>query len=510
MTFDHPAILIAFLIFIPLIIYNIITSYKIKNLPEKLKKKILTSNILFNVFLALTITAAAGPRWGTGYAYSEYRRGLDIVFAVDVSRSMDIRDAQTGGASNETGGFQSRLERGLSIAGDTLLSVTGARFAVAVGRGTGYLAIPLTHDIEAAQAFFESFDGSSMTGRSTNLESLVESAADAFQSGSAARKVIVLISDGEAHAGVLRNAVNRCIRDGIILNTVAAGSDDGRLIQENPDNPGSPVVLSRRDAAVMRTASERNGVYIDANRGDASHALSAHLLSLAQETENPGSRSEQKQRRTLFVILAIIAYGASKFVTRNWRPALVSVLFISIFLSSCTEGKLLLLEANYLNSQGRYDEAQAAYVRALDHDAAAPYAEYGLGNVLHSLEDSTSALLRYDNSLKTIETSVGSEHRELRYRNFYNSGIIFFEDGDYHSAAISFRQALRLDPRRIDAKRNLELSLMSITMDAKIKNQGEGRQEQREILFDYLRQEEQQRWRSREWTPEDNFSGLDY
>ncbi|MCL2180583.1 MAG: tetratricopeptide repeat protein, partial [Treponema sp.] len=139
-----------------------------------------------------------------------------------------------------------------------------------------------------------------------------------------------------------------------------------------------------------------------------------------------------------------------------------------------------------------------------------PYAEYGLGNVLHSLEDSTSALLRYDNSLKTIETSVGSEHRELRYRNFYNSGIIFFEDGDYHSAAISFRQALRLDPRRIDAKRNLELSLMSITMDAKIKNQGEGRQEQREILFDYLRQEEQQRWRSREWTPEDNFSGLDY
>jgi len=184
---------------------------------------------------------------------------------------------------------------------------------------------------------------------------------------------------------------------------------------------------------------------------------------------------------------------------------------ISLFLlSSCSEGKLLLLEANYLNAMGRYDEALVPYLKAVNHEDSAPYAEYGLGLTFYQLDEGKAALKRYSDSHKLLEKFSSNEHKELRYRNHYNSGVIYFEEGDYQSAADSFKEALKTDPKRLDAKRNLELSLMSISMETKTESRTGNREESREVLFEYLKQDEQRKWKSREWEPEENFNGLDY
>jgi Ca-activated chloride channel family protein len=470
-----------------------------------LKIKLILSNLLFVLFLLLAIIALINPKWGMGYAPAEFRRGLDIIFAIDVSRSMDIRDAPV----------QSRLERGLLIAKQSITSVPGPRYAAAIGRGRGYLAVPLTWDNEATMIFLESIDGSSMTGRSTNIEALVEAAAEAFQNTSPARRVIVLISDGESHAGILRNAINRCIRENIMIVAVAVGSDEGRQILSQADDPSSALVTSRREAAVMRSIAERTGgIYIDGNRDDAGRELSSFLLSITQDMESGSGKKEPIQRRSLFAVLSLIVYAASKFVTRQAKSQpsklFVSILVLSVFFSSCSEGKLLLLEANYLNSRGRFDAALIPYIRALNHEDAAPYAEYGLGLTFYLLDQGEAALQRYNDSRRLLESFPENEHRELRYRNHYNTGVIFFEKGDYHSAITAFRDALRIDPGRIEAKRNLELSILSISIESGANNRTEEQQEQREILFEYLRQEEQQLWRSREWTAEEEHSGPDY
>ena len=506
---DNPFILSAFIIFIPLIIYYKFANKHKHSLTTELKKKLKMANFFFCLFIAFTIIALAGPRWGTGFIISEYRRGLDTVFAIDVSHSMDIKDAN----NSET---QSRLERGLLIARDTAMAVTGARFAAAIGRSRGYLAVPLTWDSEACLTFLQTLDGSTMTGRSTNLEALLDAAADAFQSSSPARKVIVLISDGEALEGVLNNALARCVREGFIVNTVALGSDAGRPVLVSASDPQAGSVISRRNAAVMRAAAERTGgIYIDGSREDAASVLSNHLLSISMETSPGSSSPEPKERRTLFIILAIIAYGASKLIPRLSSGKILPIAWIIFFVSmftSCSDGKLLLVEANYLHSRGRYDEAIIPYIKALNIKDSAPYAEYGLGLTFHSLDEGIAALRRFETSQKLLEDLPYGEHRELRYRLNYNSGIIFFEEGEYHLAAASFREALRTDPRKIDAKRNLELSLMSIERQTKEENQGEVSQENetREILFEFLREQEQQLWRSREWAPEEKTTGADY
>jgi Ca-activated chloride channel family protein len=110
-------------------------------------------------------------------------------------------------------------------------------------------------------------------------------------------------------------------------------------------------------------------------------------------------------------------------------------------------------------------------------------------------------------------------HPELRYRIHYNMGIIFFEMGEYTEAAEEFRKALGLDGSRLEAKRNLELSLLSIARSpppqpANLQERTDGERESSAlstlVLFEYLRQKEQERWRSREWAGESDSSVLDY
>jgi Ca-activated chloride channel family protein len=264
----------------------------------------------------------------------------------------------------------------------------------------------------------------------------------------------------------------------------------------------------------MRNAAERTGgLYIDGSHEDASSVLSSFLLSRTQEINSAGGGNSSKSQYTFFIIIAVIAYGAYKFIPRlskGKRMSLVSLAVIVFFLSSCSEGRLLLLEANYLISRGRYDEAIVPSQKALNYETTAPYAEYSLGLTFHSLDDDNAALQRYGNSQKMLDNISANEHRELRYRNYYNSGIIYFDEGNFNSAAEAFREALRIDPQKMDAKHNLEISLMSIQIETNRKNNTETRSEAREILFDYLKQREQQQWKSREWMPEERFTGPDY
>ena len=184
-------------------------------------------------------------------------------------------------------------------------------------------------------------------------------------------------------------------------------------------------------------------------------------------------------------------------------------------LGSCSRlsGKLLVMEANFFSSQGLYNEAVSSYLQALDYHDAAPYAEYGLGSVYYSLDEGKAALERFEASQKLLEGQPAAAHRELRYRNHYNAGIVLFGEENFSAAAAAFREALGADPSRIEAKRNLELSLLSLARE----NAGRGRIEQgqqesraRTALFEYLRQKEQNQWKSREWAAEEETPGPDY
>jgi Ca-activated chloride channel family protein len=326
--FDHPWALLGFAIFVPIILFYYFSPQKKliqKNLPQNLRNQLSVSRLFFMLFLAFSMIALAGPRWGTGEeAAREYRRAVDVILALDVSRSMEVRDGQgINGEIDDSGNgdntenstpagvdnadaASSRMERGLFIVKEAVMAVPGMRFGAAISRSMGIVAVPLTWDSGAILAFLDGAEYS-LTGRGTNLESLVDAAAGAFQPSYPSKRVIILVSDGEALSGSLKTALERCKREGIAVVSIALGSDEGGIV------PGGDGIISRRDPATMRMASgQTGGIYIDGNREDASRILTGHLRSLAPGLETRGNQTEGTARWFIFAILAIMSFGTSK------------------------------------------------------------------------------------------------------------------------------------------------------------------------------------------------------
>jgi Ca-activated chloride channel family protein len=150
-------------------------------------------------------------------------------------------------------------------------------------------------------------------------------------------------------------------------------------------------------------------------------------------------------------------------------------------------------------------------MKALEYEDAAPYAMYGLGMVYYAMGEDNAALSRFTESETMIETFPAASNRELHYRIHYNTGVVLFSGGDFFGAANSFREALRADHGKIEAKRNLELAIRLL---AREKPSGAGidnkESESKDALFEYIRQNELNRWISREWPEEENTTGPDY
>jgi Ca-activated chloride channel family protein len=454
---------------------------------------------------------------------AEVRRGRDIVLAFDLSRSMDLVDAGSTSAS--------RLRRAAGIAQDFLDSqdFNQVRAAAAIGGGTGFLAVPLTSDAFALEAFIDSVTSRSITSAGTNLEKLIYAAAAAFQDSFPTSRDIILFSDGESLDGSLENAAIRCSTGRITLWTVGVGSEAGQIVSPSsfsdagvtgktpPQTGGNDSVRSFLHAAELKAAAQAGGgEYVDGNREDAAEILTGLLEGGGGPVETVW-RAEDKPLSHLFIVGALVCFLASKLCEikrrrgRRGRAAL-SLLAVMLTLSSCgasftdVRGKLKLVEGVFFMDRGMNVDAISAFLDAGENADTAPYAEFALGSVYLGMDELDSALARFE-SAGSLRGSA--DRGEFSYRLYYNSGVAYFNVGNFEEAQRCFKRALAADPRRIDAKRNLELSQLSltrkagVTQEAQVKTMRDAASSSRAgrgALMDFFRQKEQDNWKSWEWT----------
>jgi len=577
LSFDNPWILgflILIIIFIPIIVARFrkgregaalfaaaAPQEERESLLRELRLRMIISDIFFLLFIGFLVVALAGPRWGVRIV-ADYRRGVDVILAFDLSRSMNVQDPLRSGAA-ESRSFPagqsstSRLNRGINIAEELVTALGDIRFGVVIGKGKGILTVPLTFDSETVLSFLNSLDDQAVTGMGTNLESLIDTASSSFQDSIPSRRGIILFSDGEELSGSFQAAVERARKAGIALSAVGLGSDEGGPIPvwpgpEAPDGyllaaDGTVVISRRQDDALRNGAEKTGGVYVSGSRNDAAPVLAEYVNSFSAESRLSGHRREANPRWRIFILAAMTCLGGARIMgfsrrgQKRRRPRLslgmkhqkeerrgknrivfsAMLCLVPFLASSCakTQGKLLVMEGNFFSTRGFYTEAISSYLKALEHTEAAPYAEYGLASAYFSLEEGSAALERYKAAEMNILELKPENHQELQYRINYNTGIIYFEKGEYDAAASAFRKALEVDGSRIEAKRNLELSLISINRTGSpqaVSSSGgteqgrEGTSSHSSVLFEYLRQKEQEQWRSREWAGEGESAGQDY
>ena len=261
------------------------------------------SVLFFLTAMVAVIFSLAGPRWGQRLV-PEYRRGLDVVFAFDVSRSMNIPDTTP-----------TRLGRGSAIALEVAVASPGIRFGVALGKGGGVLALPLTLDRESIAALCSSLSDALMSSRGTDLERLLDSASTGFLESSSARRLVVLFSDGESLSGSPDSAASRLAEKGILLTAVGLGTAEGAPVPGAvPDGAGMATRSSLREPTLRDTASRTGGSYIDGNSADAAIDLIRILSGLSSAAAVDGFRKEMIPRYPEFSLLALLLFMLSKWV----------------------------------------------------------------------------------------------------------------------------------------------------------------------------------------------------
>ncbi|MDR2095163.1 MAG: VWA domain-containing protein [Treponema sp.] len=329
--FDKPDSLRLFLLLIPVALFNILHFIRYHP-PGNIRIRYIFSSFFFMLFFCSLVLALAAPHWGFTIR-SGYHRSTDIILAFDLSRSMNVRDVnrEAGGGGESI----SRLEAAVSAAGE-LNAVLGRkrpsagtnergaeiRLAVAIGKGRGILAIPLTADTEALSNFLAGLDTSAMGGTGTNLESLLDAALGAFDETFPSNRAVILFSDGETLSGSLSSAAEKALGKDIAVSCIGFGSDAGGPVPLGNadseaafllDGAGSPVT-SRLERDVLRgLALKTGGVYFEGNATGSVQALTGYVMSLVPEHRAGGVvlRREPKPQAHIFTIAALFFLGVS-------------------------------------------------------------------------------------------------------------------------------------------------------------------------------------------------------
>ena len=223
------------------------------------KKRLLQKDRFLYLSMLILIFSASGPQIGTRLAPLD-RKGIDLVFAVDVSTSMNAEDVKP-----------SRLEKAKFEISQMIRQLKGDRISLIVFAGSSHMYLPLTTDYEAARLFLDQIDTNMIPTQGTALSSALQTGLSAFTEDESKYKVLVLVTDGEDHEGQAIDLASKASDRGMIIHTVGVGTESGSLIpfidkngirEYKRDNTGRLVTSILNENILNEIANAGNGTYV--------------------------------------------------------------------------------------------------------------------------------------------------------------------------------------------------------------------------------------------------------
>jgi len=211
---------------------------------------------LFSLAFAVGVIAVANLR-RPGSADNISRKGIDVVIALDVSRSMLATDLSPN-----------RLERAKQMILKLMDQMPNDRIALVVFAGKAYMQMPLTIDHGAAAIFVSSASPDAIPAQGTVFSEALQMSARAFNTKEGRFKSVILISDGEDHDEEALKTVETISQQGIMVCTVGIGSPEGSQIPDTQTNDykrdamGNIVISKLNEDELKQIAAKTNGIYV--------------------------------------------------------------------------------------------------------------------------------------------------------------------------------------------------------------------------------------------------------
>lgn len=208
------------------------------------------------------------------------RKGVDVIIALDVSKSMLATDAKPD-----------RLTRAKQLVSKLMEKLDNDRVGLVVFAGNAYLQMPLTVDYSAARMYLGSITPDLIPKQGTEIDEAIRVSDEAFNKKERKHKALIIISDGEDHNEGAVSAAKKALENGVLINTVGIGSPGGAPLPDpesggmKKDREGNVVVSKLNEDALKSLASTGKGMYLHMinNTDEVVEALSARIDSMEQK-----------------------------------------------------------------------------------------------------------------------------------------------------------------------------------------------------------------------------------
>ncbi len=415
------------------------------------------------IFFAL---ALAQPQCGEKAEVAK-RRGIDVVVALDASKSMYARDVTP-----------SRLERAKLELSSLLDSLKGDRVGLVVFAGDAFIQCPLTSDYAAAKLFLRAVDPEQMPQGGSNIGAALQLSRQVLENADRGAKdrVVVLLSDGEDLTGDVKDGIDGLKEFGARVLAIGIGSDagepipifnrSGEVVGYKKDENGTTVITRLDRAGLTAIASATGGEFFYQPRGVAMAEVVKVIDSLQKSELESRVTMKYGESYQPFLFIGLCFLSLGFLIVPSWRrikkAAPVIAVLLSLFASDAQAAGPL--ERNHPEiaagtdayEAGRFEEALLHYDAALKEKPSDPRAHYNRGLALHKLQRNDEAKQALQQALELDRTG------ELAGDVHYNLGNVAAVAGDKKEALRQYRAALRKNPRDELARHNMEVLLRDL------------------------------------------------
>ncbi len=410
-------------------------------------------------FLSVTILAIAiaSPRLA-GKSGSTQRSGIDVMFALDVSKSMLAKDISP-----------SRIERARQLMARVISQSGDNRIGLVVFAGKAYLQMPLTSDHTAAAMFISVASPESVPTQGTVIAEALSLCNESFDQRDKKYKSIVLISDGEDHDEQAVKVARELRKQGVVIHTIGIGSPGGAPLLDpvtnmyKKDAEGNQVLSRLNEAWLSDIADAGGGTY---QRFTQTETVRAELMSaLAQMEKRPLADESNTEYQYFFpwlLALVLILLLWEWFIPERRQAlslpkapvlAMLMLCFCTGLQTQAQEANKTVREGNRLYQDKVYDKAADLYRKALEQQPGLAAAKYNLGHALYKAGKKEEAIAAYKDAMEALPNATDQSNA------WYNQGVAWQNMQKLKECISAYKESLRLDPTNQDARQNLQQAL---------------------------------------------------
>lgn len=258
------------------------------------------------ILLALgsLILALVNPKIGTKME-TVTREGVDIVFAIDVSKSMEAEDV----APN-------RLEKSKQLVTQIINNLGSDRVGIIAYAGSAFPQLPITTDYSSAKMFLQAMNTDMVSSQGTAIGEAIELASTYYNEADPTSKVLIILSDGEDHMGETQEAIKQAAAKGIRIFSIGVGTENGGPIpikrggvvqSYKKDLNGETVITRMNETTLREIAAATNGEYIRGNvTADVTENVSEFLQNLDKTEFESRQFADYQSQFQWFLGLAIL------------------------------------------------------------------------------------------------------------------------------------------------------------------------------------------------------------